>query len=129
MEVSEARRKFVELTEEKRKKEAEVRTINSELGRLQEIILLDFSESGMSSCHIDGMVLYMTETPTVSVVDKDGLRKALMSNDLEDLLSCNCNTLRALVKSYEEESGRPLPEDIRAAIRVDSIFKLCARKG
>lgn len=128
MEIREARKRYVELTTQKRGMEAEMRKLNDELSKLQEIILEDFTESGMNKCSVDGMTLYLSEIQTVKVIDKTALRQALLANGFEDLLSCNANTLRSLVNSYEEEAGKPLPEDIAAAVERDSVFRLNARK-
>jgi len=118
-------RHYFELRKEKDRITEEEKNINLELEAVQQLIVQKFEEEGMSRIVLDdGASVGSSEEPYPVVKDPDALRRWVVKNKLEGMLSLNHNTLKALTKQLLID-GQPVPEG------VDVFYKtqLERRKG
>lgn len=124
--------RWVELTEQKRLLEAQLRKIQDELTSSEETLLEDFTLAGFQSVNLNGFTLYKQREFFCKVkegVDKsdviDAFRKAGLSHALG---GPNYQTMRALAREWSEE-GEGVPSTIANFVEVGDTFRLRARKS
>ena len=122
---------WVELTEQKRGLEAQLRTVQEKLTAIEEPLLEDFTLAGFQNAKIHGMTVYKSREFFCRA--KEGVEKATLINafreaGMENAIGLQWQTLRALSKEWSEAGEEP-PAAIRDLVNLGETFRLRARKG
>lgn len=124
-------RRWVELTDQKRDLEAQVRKIADELGTIEPDLLEDLALSGMTSATVDGMTVYQQREFFANLkdgTDKQAALQAFLDAGHADLVILGWQGLRALVREAKE-GGHDLPECVEKFCETGDRVRLRARKA
>lgn len=133
-------RRFIALTRAKREAEAQMKTIDQELGPLSQQLIDAFAATGTHSEQVDGMTVYVTYTTWARARDGDQARlcAALQESGYADLVQprANIQTVSALVRELRAEAMLTeadvetiLPQAVMDALVITTDAQLKARKG
>lgn len=122
---------WVELTEQKRGLEAQLRTVQEKLTAIEEPLLEDFTLAGFQNAKLNGFTVYKSKEfycRAKEGVDKATLINAFREAGMENAIGLQWQTLRALSKEWSEAGEAP-PAGIKDLVDLGETFRLRARKG
>lgn len=123
--------RWVELTERKRKQEAELRTIQDELTEMEEPLLEDLTLAGIQNVKVNGMTVFRQREFFCKArpdVDRDKLIDAFRLAGMAHAVIPSWQSLRALAREWSE-NGDDIPEAIRGMVDVGEHYRLRSRKS
>jgi len=124
-------KRFVELEKERRDLEGRINSIAREVEGLEQFLLTEFEEAGMSSARVDDITVYTHRQ--LWARPKEGNMetacKILKQVGLGEVVkeSFNMNTLSAYVRE-KDRSGEKLPEGFENGINIEERFSLRSRR-
>lgn len=125
-------KRFTELEHRRREIKEELDKVNAELGSLEEGLLRDFEDAGMSSVNIDDLCVYLHRQVWAKPKNGDypGACAALEQAGLGEMVErrFNTQTLSSWVRE-QEKAGEKMPESLKDAIVVSEVFSVRTRKG
>ena len=122
---------FVKLVEEKRRLEAELRTIQDQINFLEPILLEHLALAGMTSATVNGYTVYKAREFTASIkpnLDKPTVLKEFIEAGYGNLAMLGWQSLRGIVREASE-SGEPLPDVIERSCDIGEVARLRTRKA
>jgi len=132
MDIGEVRLRYVELRRERDEVSAQLDRIKDEMRTLEDEIKLDFERTGMESCRVNGMTIYINRQLWASAKDgdHDRLCAALAGAGFGDMIKTSVNTqsLSALVREHDA-AGDDLPGALKEAVEVAEVFSVRTRKS
>ena len=122
---------LVELTEQKRGLEAQLRTVQDRLTAIEPDLLEDMALGGMTSATVNGFTVYRQREFFARA--KEGVSKDLLLDRLREAGLTNCiglqhQTLRALAKEWADLGEGP-PATVAELVDLGDVFRLRARKA
>lgn len=123
--------RWVELTEMKRKLEADLRPIQDELTAMEDGLLEDMVLQGISTVKINGMTVYKAKEffcRAKEGVGRDQLVDGFRAAGMSTQLIPSWQALRALSREWSEAGEGP-PAAIAPLIDVGEHYRLRTRKG
>jgi hypothetical protein len=123
--------KLVELTIRKRELEAQVKEIAHEIAEVEESLLEQFGEAGISSVRAEGGTVSMSRQLWATCREGNYERAcaALRAAGLDEFVQprFNANSLSAYFRELDRE-GKPIPAEIDGAIDLAERFSLRVTK-
>lgn len=123
--------RLVELTVRKRELEAQAKELAREIQELEESLLEQFGEAGISSVRAEGGTVSLSRQLWATCADGDYSRAcaALHAAGLDEFVQprFNSNTLSAYFRELDRD-GRPIPKALEGAIDVAERFSLRVTK-
>jgi hypothetical protein len=123
--------RLVELVAKKRALEADVKTLSREIAEIEESLLEQFGEAGVSSIRTEGGTVSLSRQLWATCKDGDYERacSALRAAGLDEFVQprFNSNSLSAYFRELDRE-GRPIPAALEGAIDVAERFQLRVTK-
>jgi sigma54-dependent transcription regulator len=120
---------YAELTEQRRKLEAEVKRLATDLAAREEVLLEEFAKAGIQNIKTSaGQTVYLNREIFAKLVgDHEEALDAFREAGLGDLVkeSVNSQTLRAYVREMDEV----LPEGLQPYIDVTEVFRMRMRSS
>lgn len=128
---------FVDLTNDKRELQSQLRALQRVIDDLSADIVQHFEENDRQSVKQNGATVYLSREMAVKVLDSAGVVKALEDAGLGELVAPQSQRLKSWIKETleSETTGTweidkdKLPEGIRDMIEVDEFYRLNCRKG
>ncbi|HPH11488.1 MAG TPA: hypothetical protein PKW59_11525 [Thermotogota bacterium] len=123
---------FIDLNNQKKGLNEELDRVKTNIDELEEKILEEFAEAGISSIKAFGANVFIA--PQLFVSPKDGDRPrliaALKNTGLNEFVqeNFNTNTLKAYVKE-QRNNGFELPQELEDAMKITETFELRIRKA
>ena len=143
-----ALREFVQLAERKDQLNGELKAISARLDELEQALVPQFLNDGVSSMRVDGRAVYVAQDIYASPVnDRDEVIAALKASELGQYVSENYNTqsLKAFVRELaqevrlrcqqeerlftEEEVRAALPAPLGNTLKISFVHSLRTRKA
>ena len=131
-------KQYIELTDLKRRLEAQLKDTKSRMAELEPHIVEQFQEDGTQSVNMDGFTVYLNRQLFASAADgdKDAMIQAMKGCGDESWSflvrdSVNSQSLSARIRECDlDENGMPmLPDSLQDVIKVAEVFRLGARKS
>jgi hypothetical protein len=123
--------KLVELTMKKRALEAEAKEVAAEIAEIEESLLEQFGEAGISSVRAEGGTVSMSRQLWATCREGNYERAcaALRAAGLDEFVQprFNANSLSAYFRELDRE-GKPIPAEIDGAIDLAERFSLRVTK-
>lgn len=125
-------KKFVSLTKQKKSMEEELKDIQSELDRLESLLISFFEEQGIQKISVDGRTVYIRRQLWMKQnegTDKQAACNALKQAGLEDFVKENFNV--QTISSYAREldqQGEKIPTSLKKYFNVDEVFRVVVLK-
>lgn len=123
--------KLVELTLQKRELETRAKELAREIAEVEESLLEQFGEAGISSVRAEGGTVSLSRQLWATCADGDYSRAcaALEAAGLSEFVQnrFNSNTLSAYFRELDRD-GRPIPKALEGAIDVAERFTLRVTK-
>ena len=120
---------YAELTEKRRKLEAEVKRLATDLAAREEVLLEGFAQAGIQNIKTTaGQTVYLNREIFAKLVgDHEEALAAFRQAGLGDFVkeSVNSQTLRAYVREMDEV----LPEGLQPYIDVTEVFRMRMRSS
>ena len=120
---------YARLTEQRRKLEAEVKRLATDLAAREEVLVEEFAKAGIQNIKTTaGQTLYLNREVFAKLVgDHDEALDAFRTAGLGDFVkeSVNAQTLRAYVREMDEE----LPEGLQPYIDITEVFRMRMRSS
>ena len=127
--VSDLVTEYAELTEKRRKLEAEVKRLATDLAAREEMLVEEFAKAGIQNIKTSsGQTVYLNREIFARLVgDHEEALDAFRRAGLGDLVkeSVNAQTLRAYVREMDEV----LPEGLQPYIDVTEVFRMRMRSN
>lgn len=124
-------KELIALTRRKRELEAELEEVQRRIAELEERIVAEWVEAGVSRARVDGYTVYLSREIWAAPEggDHEGLAKALAALGLTEFAAVRVNHARlsAWVRELYRE-GQELPEAVAPLIRVSETYKIRVRK-
>lgn len=125
-------RNYTTLDRRRRELKAELAEVEDQVRQLQETLLNEFEQAGMSSIRQDGTTVYVHRQLWCNPKDGDYLRacRALRDAGLGDMVTerFNLNSVSAWVREQEKE-GAEIPEVLQDALNINEVFSLRTRSN
>jgi len=133
-------KKYVQLIDQKRNLEDQVKGTKEELAVLEEYIIENMMTSGVQRTTMDGYTVYIHRQLWASGANgPEALHAALRDEGYPEMIEpkVNANRLSALVREYDadpkyphDEEGLPiLPGDLQSAVKISEQYKIKAKKA
>ena len=122
---------WVELIDQKRAFEAELRPIQDQLNKLEAELLDDFAAAGINSVNCRGLTVYLNREFSAKLkegVEKEDAMAAFEKAGMKHAWSLSWQTMRAIVREHQERD-EPLPPEVAAVVEVGDFYRLRSRKG
>ena len=126
---------FVKKTQEKRKLEAKIKTMTSELRDIEERVITYFERQGLQNLRTEAGTAYLNRKLFASLnVNGDGTKEAahaaLRATGLDYMVkdTVNANTLSAHVRELDA-NGDELPDELQPHIKVSEVFRIGIRSN
>jgi len=120
-------KEFIKLSKEKKDLKCRLNRIDEELEKLEESLLEDFQNIGLSKITLDNSTVYIKKRLFVSPKDgnREAVLEALRESELTEFIqeNFNTNTLTAYVRE-QFESGFKLSQSLEESLKVSEKFTL-----
>jgi len=129
-----AAKRFHALCAERKRIEAELKTVMDELDSLQEPLTSMFVDAGVSKISVDDVTLYVARESVPSMIVPEGtpaevvrlmIVHTLAKMGHESAINYNYSSVRSLLKELADEEGN-IPEPLGSLMKLDTRHKVKA---
>ena len=124
---------FLETTRAKRSIEGQLKDLNGQLAKLEEMLADEFIANGIQNVNVDGACVYVARTIYAKPLDVQAMHEGLRACGAGDLVkeAVNSQSLSAWVRELPlGEDGKPvLPEPVKDAIETGERVNVRVRNA